>query len=103
MNLLRLMVVGAIRLYRWGVSPAKLALLGPSARCRYTPTCSAYALEAVTRHGVARGGWLSLCRIGRCHPWGGCGHDPVPPLHPSTTSNSERPTAPNAAPGFLSS
>lgn len=46
--------------------------------CRFQPTCSAYALEALQRHGAIRGGWLALRRIGRCHPWGGQGFDPVP-------------------------
>lgn len=62
----------AILVYRYTLSP----LLGP--RCRYLPTCSAYALEAVQRHGPWRGGWLSMKRLCRCHPWGGHGHDPVP-------------------------
>ena len=67
-----------MRVYRWVISPAKSALFGPMGRCRYTPTCSEYALEAVRVHGAARGSWLSLRRIGSCHPWGGCGCDRVP-------------------------
>ncbi|NBU70878.1 MAG: membrane protein insertion efficiency factor YidD [Bacteroidetes bacterium] len=48
------------------------------ASCRYHPTCSAYGMEAIRRYGAFKGGWLTLKRIGRCHPWGGHGHDPVP-------------------------
>lgn len=61
-----------IRVYQWGISP----LLGP--KCRFTPTCSHYAAEALQKHGLLRGLWLSVKRIGRCHPWGGSGWDPVP-------------------------
>ncbi len=61
-----------VRFYRVVISP----LTGSN--CRYQPTCSAYALEALERHGALRGGWLALRRIGRCHPWGGSGYDPVP-------------------------
>ena len=61
-----------VRAYRLLVSP----WLG--ANCRYHPTCSAYALEALARHGALRGGWLALRRIARCHPWGGSGVDEVP-------------------------
>jgi hypothetical protein len=46
--------------------------------CRYTPTCSHYMIEAVKKHGALKGGWMGLKRIGRCHPWGGHGYDPVP-------------------------
>ncbi len=61
-----------IRLYQLLISP----LLGP--RCRFQPTCSQYAAEAIARHGCLRGGWLALRRLLRCHPWGGQGYDPVP-------------------------
>ena len=61
-----------IRGYQVGISP-----MLPAA-CRYTPSCSAYAAEAISRHGAARGGWLAAKRLLRCHPWGGHGYDPVP-------------------------
>jgi putative membrane protein insertion efficiency factor len=67
-----------VRGYRWLLSPLKGFLFGPSACCRHFPSCSAYAEEAVCRHGVLAGGWLALRRIGRCHPWGTSGWDPVP-------------------------
>jgi len=51
---------------------------GRPSPCRYDPSCSTYALEALERHGAARGSWLILRRLGRCHPWGGTGWDPVP-------------------------
>ncbi len=71
-------LTSAVRVYRFALSPAKMALFGPLGRCRFTPSCSQYALEAIQQHGALRGTWLALRRIGRCHPWGGCGHDPVP-------------------------
>ncbi len=61
-----------IRFYRNYISPLK----PPS--CRFTPTCSAYALEALRKHGPWKGTWLALRRLLRCHPWGGHGYDPVP-------------------------
>lgn len=51
---------------------------GRPSPCRYVPTCSGYALEALEEHGAVRGGWLIMRRLGRCHPWGGLGLDPVP-------------------------
>lgn len=65
-------LIGAIRGYRIVFSP----LLGPA--CRFDPSCSVYAIGVIERHGVARGGWLAVKRIGRCHPLGGFGYDPVP-------------------------
>jgi uncharacterized protein len=67
-----------IRLYRWVISPAMAFTFGPLARCRFTPSCSQYALDAVRIHGALRGSGLALRRICRCHPWGGCGEDAVP-------------------------
>ena len=61
-----------VRLYQGVLSPYL-----PNS-CRYTPTCSQYMIEAVTRHGAFKGGWLGLKRFARCHPWGGSGQDPVP-------------------------
>ncbi len=65
-------LIGAVRAYRRWVSPA----LPPS--CRFVPSCSAYAEEALRKHGAARGSWLALRRLLRCHPFGGSGYDPVP-------------------------
>ena len=72
MNLPSRLLWGLVRGYQLLVSPV---LPGS---CRYTPSCSAYAAEAIARHGAARGGWLALRRIVRCHPFGGWGYDPVP-------------------------
>lgn len=69
----------AVRGYQLTISPAQTFLFGATGGCRYTPSCSAYAVEAWREHGVAAGTLLSAQRICRCHPWGGCGHDPVPP------------------------
>lgn len=73
-----LLLIGLIRVYQWIFSPLKNALFGQVGRCRYTPSCSCYAIEALRNHGLISGLWLSLKRILRCHPWGGEGHDPVP-------------------------
>jgi hypothetical protein len=61
-----------IKIYQKIVSP----ILGP--QCRFTPTCSSYALEALKKYGMFKGIWLSIKRISKCHPWGGKGYDPVP-------------------------
>ena len=61
-----------IRFYKICISP----YLG--SHCRYTPTCSQYAYEAISKYGILKGGWLALRRLLRCHPWGGSGYDPVP-------------------------
>src|SRR3954451_12771545 len=68
-----------IRGYQIVLSPALSFLAGPGGGCRFEPTCSAYFLEALETHGFWRGTWLGLCRLSRCNPWGGRGHDPVPP------------------------
>lgn len=66
-------LLGLIRFYQVAISP------WTPASCRFTPTCSAYAAEAIERHGAGRGSWLAARRLIRCHPWGGKGYDPVPP------------------------
>ncbi|RPG43644.1 MAG: membrane protein insertion efficiency factor YidD [Gammaproteobacteria bacterium TMED112] len=71
-NFLSLIFIIPIKMYQILISP----LLGPS--CRFTPTCSQYTIEAIQKYGPLKGGWLGFRRILRCHPWGGCGHDPVP-------------------------
>lgn len=72
MSLLKALLIAPIRLWQLTFS----AVLPPS--CRFSPSCSAYAITAIERHGVGKGLWLALRRIARCHPWGGHGHDPVP-------------------------
>jgi len=69
---LRRILIGVIRVYQIGVSPWM------PATCRFTPTCSMYAIEAIGTHGAARGSWLTMKRVARCHPWGSFGWDPVP-------------------------
>jgi uncharacterized protein len=69
---MRALLIALIRVYQLGISP----LLGP--HCRFYPSCSQYAREAIERHGALRGGWLALRRILRCHPWQPGGVDPVP-------------------------
>ena len=72
LRILSLPFIFLIKIYQWVISP----WIGP--KCRYTPTCSHYAVEALKKHGVFKGLWLAIKRISRCHPWGGSGYDPVP-------------------------
>lgn len=72
MTLLAYIAKACVRIYQYGISPI---LPGT---CRYVPSCSAYAVEAIDRFGALRGGKMALGRIFRCHPWGGSGYDPVP-------------------------
>ena len=72
LRMLGLPFILLIKLYQLIISP----LLGP--KCRFTPTCSQYALEALKKYGILKGSWLTVKRISRCHPWGGHGYDPVP-------------------------
>jgi uncharacterized protein len=76
-------LIGGIRFYRTAISP----LTPPS--CRYTPTCSAYGLEAIERYGAARGGWMTVRRILSCHPFSKGGYDPVP-VREEGTGNREQ-------------
>lgn len=72
LKILALPFILLIKLYQWIISP----WLG--AKCRFTPSCSNYSLEAFKKYGVFKGFWLTVNRIRRCHPWGGHGYDPVP-------------------------
>lgn len=89
-TLVQRVMLGCIALYRYGVSPWL------PASCRFYPTCSAYAAEAIQRHGPGRGGWLTLRRLARCHPWGGHGYDPVEgaPAHTDPTHEHAPPMGP---------
>lgn len=71
-RVIEVIMIGIIKFYKWCISP----LLRPC--CRYTPTCSEYALEAIKKYGPFKGGRLSIKRILSCNPWGGSGYDPVP-------------------------
>lgn len=66
------LLTGLVRAYQLLISP----VLPPS--CRFTPSCSAYAVQALARHGAVRGTWLAVTRVCRCHPWNDGGYDPVP-------------------------
>ncbi|NNE56180.1 MAG: membrane protein insertion efficiency factor YidD [Flavobacteriales bacterium] len=79
-NILRKIFIFPIRVYQWGISP----LIGSN--CRHEPTCSNYAVEAIKIWGPLKGWWLAIKRIGRCHPWGTSGYDPVPEKPTKITS-----------------
>lgn len=80
---MRRAMIGLIRCYQWTLRP----LLGPC--CRFYPSCSEYAIEALQVHGCIRGLWLGLKRIGRCHPIHPGGFDPVPAIRPTKGSSHE--------------
>jgi len=84
-----------VMLYRWVVSPLLHSLV-PGSGCRFEPTCSQYALQALREHGPLYGSWLAIRRLSRCHPWGGCGYDPVPSRDPHTPK-PEKPASQNLA------
>ena len=88
MNPAKYILLALVRAYRWVISPAKIFFFGPGARCRFTPTCSEYALQAVESHGALAGSWLAAKRVCRCHPWGGFGYDPVPARERQVESHS---------------
>ncbi|RBY80981.1 membrane protein insertion efficiency factor YidD [Geodermatophilus sp. TF02-6] len=85
-------MLAAVDFYQRAVSPA----LPP--RCRFAPTCSAYAAEAIAVHGAGRGGWLALRRLGRCAPWHPGGFDPVPPARTAPTGTDRSPETTPAVP-----
>lgn len=77
--MMKALLILPVRLYQRFLRPVLRVLSGPMAGCRYTPSCSAYFIEAVQVHGALKGACLGIWRILRCNPWGGSGHDPVPP------------------------
>lgn len=83
--MMRRLLVILIQIYRYTLSPLLSLIGGPGSGCRYHPTCSRYAIEALEVHGAALGSWLAVKRFCRCHPWGGFGFDPVPPRSFSCT------------------
>jgi putative membrane protein insertion efficiency factor len=91
-NPLQHILILVVRTYRLVLSPAQIFLFGSSGGCRFTPTCSTYAMEAVREHGAMNGTFLATKRVCRCHPWGDCGHDPVPQKR-KTESGSLQPAA----------
>jgi putative membrane protein insertion efficiency factor len=95
MNPLQRILVLLVQLYRWTLSPLKAMFFGPVGRCRYTPSCSQYTLEAIRVHGAWRGTLFSIRRICSCHPWGGFGYDPA--RKPADLSQHTLRSTPNGA------
>ena len=89
---MKYVLIGLLRLYRFAISP----LYGQV--CRYHPSCSAYALDAVTEHGSLKGSWLALRRLARCHPWAAGGYDPVPKKSSPTPKKATSDVAPMSTP-----
>jgi hypothetical protein len=85
-NLIQQTLILAVRVYRHTISPAQAFLFGQTEGCRFTPTCSQYASEAIRLHGAAAGSMLAAKRLCRCQPWGNCGHDPVPTAETQVTA-----------------
>lgn len=81
--MMRQLVLLPIRFYRYAISPMM------ASHCRHYPTCSSYAMEAIESHGILRGGYLTLRRLLRCHPWSAGGYDPVPPKPGQEHANNE--------------
>lgn len=82
---MKFLLLALLRAYQYLVSPLLRALCGPGCGCRFEPSCSHYAMQAIRTHGAAAGTWLALRRLVRCHPWGGHGYDPVPNLNSHTS------------------
>ncbi|MFJ5300964.1 membrane protein insertion efficiency factor YidD [Pseudomonas sp. SLFW] len=78
---MRKLALASIQFYRYAISPLM------ARNCRFYPSCSCYAYEAIEHHGLVRGGWLTLRRLGRCHPWNPGGFDPVPSAPTSRSSS----------------
>jgi len=79
LHLPRWIIKMLIVMYQKLINPILHFIGGPYAGCRFTPTCSNYTLQAVETHGAIKGTFYGILRICRCNPWGGCGHDPIPP------------------------